>query len=97
MNDYYKKWLKLTKAELVSKLIDATELLYNCEFAICEELRPNGKVCESWFDTHYGCERTHRDVKMEECITCKEETFDANKEFCIKCGSGMNLWSEINE
>jgi len=31
---------------------------------------------------------------MEECITCRNKTFDIEKEICIKCGSGMNLWSE---
>jgi len=29
---------------------------------------------------------------MKECIRCKELAFDENKEFCLKCGSGANLW-----
>ena len=32
-------------------------------------------------------------AEMEECIACGNETFDGNKEVCIDCGSGMNLWS----
>jgi len=32
-------------------------------------------------------------AEMEECIACGNETFDGDKEVCIDCGSGMNLWS----
>ncbi len=31
---------------------------------------------------------------MKECIACKEITFSEEKEICLNCGSGMNLWSE---
>lgn len=31
---------------------------------------------------------------MIECISCKKETFDEDKEYCLNCGSSMNLWSE---
>ena len=31
---------------------------------------------------------------MKECISCKEKTFCEEKEKCLNCGSGMNLWSD---
>ena len=31
---------------------------------------------------------------MIECISCKKETFDEDKKYCLNCGSSMNLWSE---
>tara|TARA_R110002051_G_scaffold314596_2_gene391821 strand:- start:128 stop:229 length:102 start_codon:yes stop_codon:yes gene_type:complete len=31
---------------------------------------------------------------MKECVVCKKETFDTDKEVCINCGSGMTLWSD---
>ena len=31
---------------------------------------------------------------MSECINCGQQKFDADKEICINCGSGMNLWSD---
>jgi len=30
---------------------------------------------------------------MIECISCRHKTFDEDKEVCVNCGSGMNLWS----
>ena len=32
---------------------------------------------------------------MKECLACRKETFDTDKEVCISCGSGMTLWGEI--
>ena len=29
---------------------------------------------------------------MKECIRCKENAFDEDKEVCLKCGSGMTNW-----
>ncbi len=29
---------------------------------------------------------------MKECLACRKETFDTDKEVCISCGSGMTLW-----
>ncbi len=31
---------------------------------------------------------------MKECLACRKETFDTDKEVCISCGSGMTLWGE---
>ena len=31
---------------------------------------------------------------MKECVVCKKETFDTEKEVCISCGSAMTLWSD---
>ncbi len=44
-------------------------------------------------DGSEGLKRKRAESKqMEECIACGNETFDENKEVCIGCGSGMNLW-----
>ena len=31
---------------------------------------------------------------MKTCIVCNKNSFDDEKESCLNCGSGMNLWSE---
>jgi len=30
---------------------------------------------------------------MRECISCRQKTFDDEKEVCINCGSGMTLYN----
>ena len=31
---------------------------------------------------------------MRECISCRQKTFDDEKEVCVYCGSVMTLWGD---